>query len=211
MTVTPTGETEVPSKNDGTPQANPTAPTSVPAPEDKTQESAVEELKKQLAQQEMRGNQLANQLKAKEDADAAAQAKELEEQNKFKDLYEQERVKREALEAETEEKEKNAEIEKSKQTILGEFNDEVKAVVEEAGMTLTDSDEVSVAAFKDKVEKISKRVGSPKVTHNNPNGGGSGEPLTGDALREVLQDEGKFHEYVMKNHPGIAAMTNPKS
>src|SRR3990167_11066171 len=177
---------------------------------DKTEDNAVEELRKQLAQQEMRANQLANQIKAKEDAEAAKLAKDLEEQNQFKSLYEQEKAKREAIESDVETKEKQAEIKKTKQEVLGEYSDEVKAIAEEAGMDLTDSDDVTVNAFKEKLEKINTRLGTSKISANNPANPSKPLELSGSDLREALRDNNAFHDIVTKRFPGIKAMTKPQ-
>lgn len=205
--ATPTGETGTPAdpKTDATPPVTPTPQEPV-----KTEDNAVEELRKQLAQQEMRANQLANQLKAEQDAKDAEKAKELEEQNQFKSLYEQEKTKREAIEAEAEEKEKQAELKKVKQEVLGEYSEEVKALAEEAGMDLTSSDETTVNSFKEKLEKINTRLGTAKVSANNPKSADAPADLSVDDLRETLRDDNAFHELVTKKFPGINSMTKQK-
>ena len=101
MSDTPNGETQ----DNGTPAQGQSTPPAV-----KTPDNAVEELRKQLAEEQkareqatLRANQLENEKKQREEAEAERKAKELEEQNQFKELYEQERVKREEIERERQE------------------------------------------------------------------------------------------------------------
>lgn len=202
MSDTPTGETVIvePPKNDATPPVPPTV---------KAEDNAVEELKKQLQQQEMRANQLANQLKSKEEAEAKAKEKELAEQNQYKDLFEQERAKREALEAEQQEKERQAALEATKAETLSGFSDDVKKAADELGIALLDTDEASVEAYKQKLSVLAPKVSQEsKVTPNNPsNINPSQVDLSPDQLRETLDSDEAFHNLVVKKFPGIAGMT----
>ena len=202
--ATPNGET-------GTPKApENVTPAPAPAPAGNASDPAVEQLRKEKEQAEMRANQLANQLKAKEEAEAAAEAERLAKQNEFKTLFEQEKAKREALESEREADERRKELEKAKAETSKDFSDEVKAEAEELGIVLNSTDEADVAAFKEKLERIQKRVGtSSKVTPNNP-GVSSGNPeLSTEELRMALKDPAKFAEIAAKK-PGIAAMMSPQ-
>lgn len=206
--ATPQGETGKPAdpKTDATPPVT-------PAPQEpvKTEDNAVEQLRKELEQQRMRANQLENEKKQRDEAEATRKAKELEEQNQFKDLYEQEKTKREAIEAERQADEQKAELQKARQEVLKDYSDEVKALAEEVGLDLTAADEAAVNSFKEKLDKINSRVASSgKVGGNNqPNATGQPE-LSGDELKEVLQSDQGFHDYVTKKFPGIAAMTNQR-
>lgn len=194
----------------GTPKApenntQPQAPTSGNA-----SDTAVEQLRKEKEQAEMRANQLANQLKTREEADAAAAAKKLEEQNEFKTLFEQEKAKRQALEAEQAEKARTKELADAKAEVLADYSDEVKALAEETGMTLADTDDASKAAFKEKLDKIDKRVSTnSKVTPNNPGTPNRTTELSPDQLRADLQDEQKFQE-IIAQRPGLAMMMKPQ-
>lgn len=196
-------ETADTSKNEVT---NPT-----PAPAPKVEDNAVEELRKKLEQQEMRANQLANQLKAKEEAEAKAKEKELEEQNQYKDLFEQEKAKREALETQQETEKRQAELEKAKAETLAGFSDDVKQAAEKLGLTLLDTDESSVEAFKEKLAVLQGESSDQSpVTPNNPNPTTQKVDLTPDQIRESLAGDKTgqvFHDLVTKNYPGIAAMT----
>lgn len=206
MSDTPLGETVnvEPPKNDVTPVVTP-----APAPV-KTDDAAVEQLRKELEQAKMRTNQLENEKKQREDAQAAADAKELEDQNQFKSLYEQEKAKREGLETEAQQKERTAELAKAKQEVLKDYSDDVKALADEVGLDLTGADEAAVASFKEKLEKINTRVASTgKVTGNNRPNAAAAPALSGEELRVALMDDDKFHELAMKM-PGIAAMTTPR-
>lgn len=192
------------------PSNEPSTP-AVPPVVTSTETGEVERLRKEKEQAEMRANQLANQLKAKEDADAATEAKKLEEQNQYKELYEQEKAKREGYETDAEAKERQTAVAETKTKVLSEYSEEVKAIAEEAGMDLADTDDAAVDAFKEKLEKISKRVTNGKPGPNNPNPVNNKEELSGDALRLKLQDENSFHDLITDRFPGIKAMTKPKS
>jgi len=203
MTDTPKeGETVVvePPKNDAT--------TTVTPPVEKTVDnSEVERLRKEVEQVTMRSNQLANQLKAKEDAEAAEKAKQLEEQNEFKTLYEQEKAKREEIETAQAQAEKAATLKAESDKLFATYPEQVKTLAEEVGLSLTDTDEDTVAAFKQKLDKISGSIAAPKVTPNNPGVQTPKTDITPQDLHEIMKDPVKFDEYVKKNFKGIASMT----
>ena len=204
-----TDETDNQSKNEGNDQGTP-APAPKPEPV-KTEDNAVEQLRKELEQQKMRANQLENEKKAREEAEAKARAEELEEQNQFKSLYEQEKAKREEIERERQEQEQKAELDRARQEILKDYNDEVKALAEEVGLDLTSADDTAVKSFKEKLDKINTRVAATgRVTSNNQPNANPQPELSGDELREALQDENKFHEIMVAKFPGVAAMTQQK-
>lgn len=194
----------------GTPKA-PENVTPTPAPvQGNADETAVEKLRKEKEQAEMRANQLANQLKAKEDAEAAAKARELEEQNEYKTLFEQEKAKREAIESERETETKRKELESAKTEVLGEYSDDVKATATELGIELASVDEDAKATFKEKLDKIQARVSSSgKVTPSNPGKQTSQPQLSGDELKVALKDPSSF-EQIVSQRPGIAAMMTAK-
>lgn len=209
MTDTPNeGETVVP-KNDAT--VTPPAPTP-------TGDDSVEKLKQQLEEErrareqaEMRKNQLENEKKARDEAESERKARELEEQNQYKELFEQEKAKREALEAEEEEKARKEEINSTQTTVLGEFSEEVRELAKDAGISLSSTEATEVEAFKEKLTKISDRLTKTgAITPNNPAPKTEKIDLNQDELRETLQSEEAFHDLVTKKFPGIAAMTTPK-
>lgn len=194
-------EPEVTPKND-TP-----APTT-PVEEKKTEDSETEALRKKAEQAEMRANQLANQLKAKEDAEAQAKAKQLEEQEQFKTLYEQEKSKREEIEREKEAEEQQKAVNEAAQNVLSDYPEEVKALAEDTGLGLQDVTEEAVAEFKAKLDKIQTRVGS-KVTPNNPPAPSGQKEYSRDELREILNDPVKRDEYY-RQKDGVTAMMMDK-
>lgn len=203
MSDTPKGETVIVEqpKNDATPPVQPVTPV-------KTEDTAVEELKKQLQQQEMRANQLANELKAKTDAEEAAKAAKLEEDQQYKELFEQEKAKREAIEAEREENDRKAAVASAKNAVLAEYPDEVRTLAAEVGLDLTSADDTEVATFKEKLDKINTRVANTQtVTGNNSRVTTKPTELSQDELREGLRDETTFHDLVTARFPGIAKMT----
>jgi small-conductance mechanosensitive channel len=203
MADTLNGETVTPEALEN--NANPVATPAVNAPDN----AEVERLKKEAEQATLRANQLANQLKAKEEAEAAAKAKELEEQNKFKDLYEQEKAKREQIETDQAQAERQASIRTESDKLFAEYPEQVKALAEEAGMNLSDTDEDSVAAFKAKLDKVSSLVKQPKVTPNNPGVQTPHEELSPNDMHAMLNDPVKFDAYARKNLKGTAAMMRP--
>lgn len=191
----------------GTPKA-PENDTPTPAPvtgNAGNDASEVEKLRKERDQAQMRANQLEKEKKQREDAEAAREAKKLEEQNEFKTLHEQEKAKREALETQIENEAKRKELDKAKATALTDYSDKVKEIAEETGLSLDSTDEAAVATFKEKLDKIQKMVGDGKVGPNNP-GRPTGQPeLSGDELKLALKDDTKFEEIISKRK-GIAMM-----
>lgn len=202
MPDTPTGETVAPvvPKNDVTPTVTP--------PVEKTVDnSELEAARKKAEQAEMRANQLANKLEAIEKAEADSKAKELEEQNKFKDLYEQEKTKREQIESEKEAAERKAEIKTKSDELFKDYPDSVKELADDTGLTLADTDEDTVAAFKDKLDRIKSKVANQKVTPNNPGTPAPQTDVSSQDMHDIMADPKKFEEYVRKNTKGIASMT----
>lgn len=201
---TPKGETPV--VTDPKTNANPTPP----APQVPSVDTAeVERLRKEAEQATMRANQLANQLKAKEDAEAEAKAKELEEQNKYKDLFEQEKAKRQEIEAAKEKADRDTAIKAEQDKVFSEYPDEVKSLAEEVGLNLTDTEDDTIAAFKSKLDNISSKIKAPKVTPNNPGNQAPKTDLTPQETYEMLRDPVKFSEYMRKNSKGVASMMRP--
>lgn len=203
---------------EGTPKAGetstPEAPkngTQTPAPNTgNASDPAVEQLRKEKEQAEMRARQLANELAAKKKAEEEAEAKRLAEQNEYKTLHEQEKAKREALEAKLAEEERRKELAKAKAEVLADYSDDVKAAAEDLGLDLSDTDDDAKATFKEKLDKLQQRVGvSGKVTPNNPGKPSAAPELSGPQLATAMKSQDKFEEIISKK-PGIAAMMSPK-
>lgn len=202
------GETVNPEAPSNTPVQTPAA---TPPVANASDPADVERLRKELEQANLRARQLENEKAAREKADEEAEAKRLESNQEYKTLLEQEREKRLALEREAEEREQKAELTEAKSGVLKDFSDEVKVQAEKLGIDLTASDETSVAAFKEKLDTINTGlVNNGTITPNNPHTPTQKNVPTGDDLRTALRDENGLHDIVMKNFPGIAAMTNPK-
>lgn len=187
-----------------TPKNDTPAPVTPPVEEKKTEDSEVEKERKLREQAEMRANQLANQLKAKDDAEAAAKAKELEENNEFKTLYEQEKARREELEASQEADQKAKEVKDTSESILSDYSDDVKALAEDAGLELKDVSEDAVAEFKGRLDKFQTRIGSGKVGPNNPGSPSNKKEYTREELHEILNDPAKRDAYY-KAKGGVAS------
>lgn len=201
--ATPKGETEEPKQPlDQTPST---------PPADTAKDGEIERLRKELEQKTMRENQLANQLKAKEEAEAEAKRKQAEENEEFKNLYEQEKAKREEIEAQAETDARLKELSKASDELFSDYSDEVKALAQEAGMSLSDVTDEAKAALKTKLDKISTMVTkTEKVNPNNPNPTNNKPELTPDELKESLRDPNAFHELMMEKFPGIANMTKKR-
>jgi len=199
--VTPKGETEEPK-----PLEKPSTP-----PVDTAKDSEIERLRKELEQKTMRENQLANQLKAKEEAEAEAKRQQAEANEEFKNLYEQERLKNEERERELEATKRQDALKSAQSEVLADFSDEVKTLAEEAGMSLADDSEEAKQLFKQKLDKIASMVTkSEKVSPNNPAPQNNRSDLTGDDLKLALKSEAGFHEVIMQKFPSIANMTQKK-
>ncbi len=197
---TPQGETPV--VTDPKTNANPTVQTPTVNPE-------VEAARKRAEQAEMQANMLRNQLAAKEKAEAESKARELEEQNQFKTLYETEKSKREAIEAAQAEAERRAALKAESEKVLSEYPDAVKALAEKTGLSLSDTDEASVAAFKAKLEDVRGIIKEPKVTANNPGTVTQSTELSSMDINALMKNPQKFEEYLKKNTKGISSMMRP--
>lgn len=129
---------------------------------------AVADAIKKAEQAQMEANMLRNKLKAIEEAEASAKAKQLEEQQEFKTLYEQEKAEREKLALEREQETKDQLVNTELQKITAKYAPEVLDIVKEAGIALTDITEEAIATYTSKLDKISEKVGSRVgVTANN--------------------------------------------
>lgn len=206
MADTPNGETvPIEPKNDVN---NPVTPTVTP--EEKRPDPQVAEVLKRAEQAEMRANQLANQLKAKEDAEREARERELEEQNKFKELYDQEKARREQLESEKERAEHDAEIKAKSDEIYKDYPDSVREIAEEADLKLPDTDEDSIEVFKNKLDNFKAKLGNPKINPNNP---GEPSPKPKDfnpaIYKDLAKNPKKLEEYWAKHSPVMAQMIKP--
>lgn len=127
-------------------------------------------LRKEAEQAKMRANQLANELDAIKKSQEEAKQKQLEEQQEYKTLYEQSQEQlREAAEAK-ERNEKAQKIAEQQAQLVTQYSDAVIKVAETTGLSLTDTDEESVKAYKAKMDTLQEQVGKgAKVTSNNNN------------------------------------------
>lgn len=198
------GETTV--VTDPKTNANPT-PVATPA----VDTGEVEKLRKEKEQAEMQANMLRNQLKEKEDAEAAARTKQLEEQNKFKDLYEQTQAKLRETETAIETAQKAAEVKTATDKLFADYPEQVKVIAEETGLSLADTDEDTIAAFKTKLDKLTPMVSGGKVTPNNPGVATPVTEVTNNDIAAMMNDPKKLEEYFRKNSKGIGQMVRPQA
>lgn len=169
-----------------------------------------EKLRKELEQARMREQQLLNEKKEREAEEDAKRQRKLEEDNQFKELFEQEKAKRESLESAKEAEERQKQVSEAKAKVFSDYSDEVKALAEDAGISLDSADETDIEAFTAKLDKIQAALGAnAKVTPNNPNRPNNKPALSQDELRVALKDPNSFAEIVAQR-PGIAAMMKQK-
>lgn len=207
MADTPNGETVTP-----TPLENTNGQPATPVVEKKTDDGEVERLRKEAEQATMRANQLANQLKAKEDAEAAAEAKRLEQKEEFKTLYEQEKAKNEESARERAAEEQRKAVTEAAHGVLSDYSDDVKETAKDLGLDLTEVTDEAVAEFKGKLDKIQTRIGSSqRVTPNNPNAPSSKQDYSGEELRQILNDPVKRDAYYRQKNGVTAMMMNPQA
>lgn len=178
-------------------------------PQVNSEDPALVEARKEVEKAKMRASQLENELKAERAAKAEKEAKELEANNEFKTLYEQSEEKRKALEAENEAREARKVLRKAEREVLEGYSDEVKALAKEVGLELTQDDDESRTAFKEKLDKISGRVGTQNVGANNPNPNPNQPKLEGDDLKLALKDPAKTAE-LLGELPTVARYSAPK-
>lgn len=181
-------------------------PTTPPTEVKQTEDSELEAARKRAEQAEMRANQLANQLKAEEEAKAKAKAKELEQKEEYKTLYEQEKAKREEAEREREADAQRKAVAETRQNILSDYSDEVKETAKDLGLNLDEVTEEAVAEFKGKLDKLQARVGSQRVTPNNPGTTSGQQQHSREELYEILNDPAKRDAYYRSKKDGITAM-----
>lgn len=173
--------------------------------EDKKTDSELEAARKRAEQAEMRANQLANQLKAEEEAKAKAKAKELEQKEEYKTLYEQSQAKLVEIEREREAEEQRKAVTETRQNILSDYSDEVKDAAKDLGLSLDEVTDEAVTEFKTKLDKLQTRLGSQRVTPNNPGVPSTKQELTGEELRQILADPQKRDAYYRAKKDGITA------
>lgn len=192
--------------NNVTPPATPPAVTPEATAE-------VERLRKELEQKDIRNRQLENEAAARKTTEEEAARKKLEEDQQFKTLADQEKVRADAAEAKLAQADKQAEVKTEADKLLADYSPEVRKLATEVGVSLTDTDDTSVAAFKARLDALNAPFGGKKVTPNNPNTPDPGKPGFGNADGIVEQpldrDPNKFDE-LAKSMPGIASMMRPQ-
>ena len=201
--TSPVDETVKPEalENNAKPVATP--PVNAPDP------AEVERLRKESEQKDLRIRQLENEKAAREKAEADAKAKELEENNQFKDLYEQERTKRVEIERKQEADEKAKAITDARTRALSTYSDQVKAIADDAGITLADDSDEAVTEFRARLDKIQTQLGGgPRVSANNPGSSSTKQPVTPDELREIMQDPARVHFRICSTLPSPTNVVN---
>lgn len=182
----------------------------IPVVEKKTEDSEVERLRKENEQIVMERNLLRNKLDAEEKAKAEAKAKELEEQNEYKLLFEQEKAKNEEIQRERDADALKKQLTDSQTSILSDYSDDVKALAEDAGLSLTDVTDEAVASFKERLDKFQARLGNQVVRPNNPGAPSGKTEYTPEELRSILADPQKRDAYYRAKDGVTAMMMQPE-
>ena len=204
MADTPNGETVVTEALETKAEAP-----AIPVVEKKTEDSEVERLRKENEQIVMERNLLRNKLDAEEKAKEAAKAKELEEQNEYKLLFEQEKAKNEEIQRERDADALKKQLTDSQTSILSDYSDDVKALADDAGLSLTDVTDEAVASFKERLDKFQARLGNQVVRPNNPGAPSGKTEYTGEELRAILADPQKRDAYYRAKDGVTAMMMKP--
>lgn len=205
MADTPNGETVVTEALETKAEAP-----AIPVVEKKTEDSEVERLRKENEQIVMERNLLRNKLDAEEKAKEAAKAKELEEQNEYKLLFEQEKAKNEEIQRERDADALKKQLTDSQTSILSDYSDDVKALADDAGLSLTDVTDEAVASFKERLDKFQARLGNQVVRPNNPGAPSGKTEYTSEELRSILADPQKRDAYYRAKDGVTAMMMKPE-
>lgn len=180
----------------------------------KNDAAALEDQLKKERQERMAQNAELNKLreenKKREEADAEAAKKKLEEDGELKTLIEQERERGERLEKELADRDLSATLATANAEILGKYPKAVQKIAQTAGMTLTDDSDEAKTALTEKLDSIAKDLSSQqKVRGNNmPPEETPVAPERAAALKKLKfgdKSQENWHE-LLKDNPGIASM-----
>lgn len=200
MADTPTGETVTPG------DSQTTVTTASTPPQDNASAAEVEQLRKAKEQSDLRIRQLENEKKARDDAEAEAQRKRLEEKDEWKQIAEQERIKREALETERETEQRSQQLTSATNQIFAEFPKDAVELAQEMGLTLADDSEAAREQFKTKLSNIAAKVSNQTTTTpNNP----AAPPASADKaelLARMGNGDKEARASLIGNIPGVQAM-----
>lgn len=163
MADTPTGETVTPGDSQTPVQ------TSAPATGNAVDPAEVERLRKAAEQATMRANQLENELAAKRQAEAEANAKKLEEDGQLKEALAAERAEKQRLLDERDAAERSALLNKETGDVLSKYSPAVVDIAKTAGLSLVDDSDEAKADLSKKLDDIAAKLGGQaKVESNNP-------------------------------------------
>lgn len=141
----------------------------VSAPQtDNTNSAEFEQLKKQMDQEKMRANQLANQLAEKDKAETAARQKQLEEKEEFKTLYEQTQSQLNEIKKTQQEAEQKAALTTATADVFKDYSQPVVELAQTAGLSLTEDTDEARKALKEKLDTFKSKLPSGGVSSNNP-------------------------------------------
>lgn len=163
MADTPTGETVTAGDSQTLVQ------TSAPVPGNAVDPAEVERLRKEAEQAKMRANQLENELAAKRQAEADAQAKKLEEDGQLKEALAAERAEKQRLLDEKDAAERSALLNKETGDVLSKYSPAVVDIAKTAGLSLVDDSDEAKADLSKKLDDIAAKLGGQaRVDSNNP-------------------------------------------
>lgn len=204
MTDTPTtpGETAKPG------DSQTTVTTTTPAPAGNAVDQAeVDRLKKEAEQATLRANQLANQLKERDDKAAEDERKRLEEQNEWKTVAEQNQAKLDAYESEKKAEAEKKEREEAKTAIFKDYSEAAIDLANDAGVDLADTSEEAQAKLRSTLDKLQAKVADKPVTPNNAPNNTPGTASRGEILQEYAKDgRERTFDAALQTIPGLQAM-----
>jgi hypothetical protein len=196
------GETVNPEAPSNTPVQTP-----APAPGNASDPAEVERLKKEAEQATLRANQLANQLKAREEKEAEDERKRLEEQQEYKTLAEQAQAKLDAMEAEKRTEAEKRETAEAKAEIFKGYSEAAIELANDAGVDLTDTSDEAQAKLRSTLDKLQAKVADKPVTPNN-GANTAPNPVNRDELLQQYATDNRESTFdaALQTIPGIQAM-----
>lgn len=180
----------------------------------KNDAAALEDQLKKERQERMAQNAELNKLreenKKREEADAEAARKKLEDDGELKTLIEQERQRGEKLEKELADRDLRETLGTANAEILGKYPKAVQKIAQTAGMSLTDSSDEAKTALTEKLDSIAKDINSQQKVRGN-NMSPEQEQIAPEKAAAIKRlkfgdkSQDNWHE-LLKDNPGIAGM-----
>lgn len=120
-------------------------------------------LRAELEKATMRANQLANEAKKRDEADAEKRRKELEDKEEYKALYDKADAELREIREKAERETRSKTLADASRDVLKDYPKEVQEIADTAGIGLTDDSEAARASLKAKLDSIKEKVKSPST------------------------------------------------